>query len=253
MTIEFTCGDPAGLAGYLYDECDPAERAAIEAHLAACASCAADLAALGTTRTVLASWTPPETELGFRLTSVRERHAPDKVLRPRGWWQRPLPAWAQAAAAILIFAAGASVGMQTSSPQEPTAAPRAASVPETAGITSASAEDLAALEQRLRDLMHREVNALRAAAARPVNASSDDEAIIARVRTLLAESEQRQERLVAFRLAQAMRDVDTQRSMDMARIQRTFGQIEGVTRPELAEQREAIRYLIQRTGTRAPQ
>src|SRR5687767_450754 len=128
MTVEFKCGDPAGLAGYLYDECDAAERAAIEAHLAVCSSCVSELSSLGATRTALASWTPPDVKLGFRITSAEEASSLDRethrVLRPfdsaqgrpARWWQRPLPAWAQAAAAALIFAVGMGLGMRTVEP-----------------------------------------------------------------------------------------------------------------------------------------
>ena len=41
--------------------------------------------------------------------------------------------------------------------------------------------------------------------------------------------------------------------MDLTRIEQTFGQMEGFTRPELADQRQMINYLFQRTGARAPQ
>jgi len=108
MTEIFECGDNSALVGYLYDECDAAERHAIEAHLAVCPACAAELAALGSTRLQLASWTPPEAELGFRIVSDA---TPPNVVRPVRWWEQPLPAWAQAAAACLIFGAGLWLGV----------------------------------------------------------------------------------------------------------------------------------------------
>ena len=258
MSVEFTCGDPAGLAGYLYDECDAAERAAVAAHLAACPSCAAELTALGATRTALASWTPPDAALGFRITSseadaerpVNEAEL-NNVLRPAQWWRRPMPAWAQVAAAIVIFAGGAVLGMRTSdrSPGPPAVAtaPRAASN----STASVSASDLAAVEQRLRAEMSalRNVGTSREGPQIP----SNEAAVLQRVRALLAESEERQQRELAFRLTQVMRDVESQRRMDLSRIEQTFGQMEGFTRPELADQRQMINYLIQRTGARAPQ
>ena len=45
MNEIFQCGDNAALVGYLYDECEPDERAAIAAHVAICAACTAELAA----------------------------------------------------------------------------------------------------------------------------------------------------------------------------------------------------------------
>ena len=252
MSVEFTCGDPAALAGYLYDECDAAERAAIELHLAVCVSCGAEIAALGATRTALASWTPPDAQLGFQITASHEADVSNVVrpvqFRAERWWQRPLPAWAQAAAAVAIFAVGAGLGMRAGGQAAaPAAAPAAA-------VSTISAEDLAALEGRLRS----EMQTLRTSAARtvtaPAQASTNDAAVLQRVSTLLAESERRQERELALRLTQVLRDVESQRRMDLSRIERTFGQMEGFTRPELADQRQMINYLIQRTGAqRAPQ
>jgi len=250
MSVEFKCGDPAALAGYLYDECDAAERAAIEAHVAVCVNCAAELGALGATRTALASWTPPDAQLGFRIT--RDADASNVIQPPQfssgRWWQRPMPAWAQAAAAILIFAAGAGLGMRTASQAPPGSQSQ---VQPAAAASTISAQDLAALEQRLRS----DMQALRTAGvAQPVRASADDGAVMQRVAELVAESEERQERELALRLTQVLRDVDSQRRMDLSRIERTFGQMEGLTRPELADQRQMINYLIQRTGAqRAPQ
>jgi anti-sigma factor RsiW len=60
----FQCGEHTGLVSYVYDECDTLERAAIDGHVAICAACAAEVAALESTRTSLASWAPPAPELG---------------------------------------------------------------------------------------------------------------------------------------------------------------------------------------------
>jgi hypothetical protein len=243
------CGDGAALAGYLYDECDPAERAAIEAHIATCATCSAELAALGATRSALASWTPPEAELGFRITSLKQDEASSNVLRPARWWQRPLPAWAQVAAAILIFAAGTAIGTRIVQPSQRAAAP--ASVSQAASI---SAGDLADLERRLRQEMSAMRTPASVAALEParMRTAAGDDQLLQRVRALLAESERRQERELALRVAQVMRDVDAQRRIDLSRIERTFGHMEGVTRPELADQRQMINYLI-RTASQRPQ
>jgi anti-sigma factor RsiW len=256
MSVEFTCGEPAALAGYLYDECDAAERAAVDAHLAVCPSCREELAALGATRSALASWRPPDAALGFRITSPHDEGdreaALTNVVRPAQWWRRPMPAWAQAAAAILIFAGGAVLGMRAAdlAPAAPTVA-TGASATSNSSTASVSARDLAALEQRLRT----EMSALRTATAATPGPQipSHEAAVLQRVRALLAESEERQQRELAFRLTQVMRDVDSQRRMDLSRIEQTFGQMEGFTRPELADQRQMINYLIQRTGARAPQ
>jgi hypothetical protein len=42
--------------------------------------------------------------------------------------------------------------------------------------------------------------------------------------------------------------------VDLMRIEQTFGQMEGFMRPELANQRQMINYMFQRTGAqRSPQ
>jgi anti-sigma factor RsiW len=256
MSVEFNCGSEqahGALAAYLYGECDAAERALVEAHLAVCAACTSELASLGATRSALASWAPPDAELGFRIVSdrVAEPTATATVLRPARWWQRPLPAWAQAAAAVLIFAAGGLFGMRAGTAASPTAATVVTSVPvdtagpvDTASASTVSAGDLAALEQRLRG----EMNELRTAAPpAPVamRTTAGDEELIQRVRAILAESERRQEREMSIRLAQVLRDVDMQRRVDLTRIQDTFGQMEGNTGAELLRQREVINLLRQ--------
>src|SRR5207249_7908765 len=107
MSETFTCGDHGALVSYLYDECAPNERRAISAHMAICRECAKELTSLGATREQLATWTPPEAQLGFRIVADNPS---SNVLRPSRWWQKPMPAWAQAAAAALIFATGVTLG-----------------------------------------------------------------------------------------------------------------------------------------------
>jgi hypothetical protein len=73
---------------------------------------------------------------------------------------------------------------------------------------------------------------------------------LARVRTLIEESERRQQRELALRTAQLMRDVDSQRQVDLAQIQNSFGQIEGLTGAEVREQRQMLNYLIRASEQR---
>jgi hypothetical protein len=156
-----------------------------------------------------------------------------------------LPAWAQAAAAVVLFGTGLALGVtQGTRPDEAatnvTAPTTVASAPA-APVNAVSAEDLAAVEQRLRAEMAqlRTVSATNAAPA-----SVSDAQVLARVRALIEESEQRQQRELALRVTQVMRDVDTQRRMDLASIQGNFRQIEGVTGAQVREQRDMLNYLI---------
>jgi anti-sigma factor RsiW len=252
---QFECGDNAALVSYLYDECDPAERGAIEAHLGVCPACAAELAAMASTSMQLAAWTPPEPGFDFRIVS--ESRTPAPVLKPARWWRQPLPAWAQAAAATVIFGAGLGLGVLSGTTAAPPAVsapmassapvPPAASAPVPAAAPTVSPADLAALERRLRT----EMSQLRAgpqavtarAEAAPAVAASEAR-LLARVRALIDESEQRQRRELALRTAEVVRDVEAQRQFDFARIQRAFGQFEGTAGAEIQRQRQELNQLI---------
>ncbi|NOT26053.1 MAG: hypothetical protein HOP16_08110 [Acidobacteria bacterium] len=258
----FQCGEHTGLVGYVYDECDTLERAAIDGHVAICAACAAEVAALQSTRTSLASWAPPAPELGFQI--VRPAHpvlAPSKpeaaepATQTRAWHRRPVPAWAQAVAASLIFAAGLSLGVmrgiRSETPAGASASVAASAAASAAPTNAVSNADLQALERRLRAEMSR-IQTPRAvardAAVAPVSASQEQ--LLARVRTLIEESERRQQRELAWRTAQVMRDVDSQRQADLTQIQNNFGQIEGLTGAEVREQRQMLNYLIRASEQR---
>ena len=74
-------------------------------------------------------------------------------------------------------------------------------------------------------------------------AGSDAE-VLARVRALIDESEQRQRRELALRTAEVVRDVDAQRQVDWTRVQRAMGQFEGTAGAELQRQRQDLNNLI---------
>jgi anti-sigma factor RsiW len=240
MTEKFECGDNAALVSYLYGEGEPLERSAIEAHLEHCPACAAEVDALGSTRMLLAAWTPPESDLGFRIVSERRSN----VLRPRQWWRQPMPAWAQAAAAIVVFATGLSLGVMTrrADVAQPAVVAQAPASTAVAAATPAavSQDDLAALEQRIRVAM----SELRTVAAPVASGSGSDAQLLAQVRTLIDESEQRQRRELALRTAEVVRDVDAQRQFDFARVQRALGQFEGQAGAEFQRQRRDLNNLI---------
>jgi hypothetical protein len=64
------------------------------------------------------------------------------------------------------------------------------------------------------------------------------------MRALVAESEQRQQRELALRVAQLQRDFDGQRRADLRRIQDNLGQLGGWTGAEVARQRDVLNYLL---------
>lgn len=230
----FTCDDKATLVAYIYGELDAAARGRVDAHLAACARCAAEVSALGDVRAELSLWIPPDAELGFAIVKKTE---PAAVLRPAQWWTT-VPRWAQAAAAVLVLAAGAAVAnIQVRSGPEgfsvttgwmaPALSERSAGV---AGGTRVEGADDSAWKLALTSLEQELRNEIRAARTEPgptpvrAAASTVDEATIRRVQQLLAESEQRQERELALRFTQFSRDLDMQRRSDLVRIRSGFGE-----------------------------
>jgi hypothetical protein len=244
MNDTFHCADHEALVAYLYDECEPADRAAIAAHAAHCAACAEELASLRATRTQLASWTPPAAALGFQITRADGHNEPlaftardgrvgaasPGASAPRpSRWREPLPAWAQAAAAALIFAAGLTAGTlgnssardtvataTTASPAAIAPPARIVAVAQPASSASAvSVTDLARLEQRLRDLeselesTQEAVSSARSVSAAAVVRGIDEQAILKQVDARVAESEARLQNAVAVVTA-AARTVDAQ-------------------------------------------
>jgi hypothetical protein len=162
MNDRVPCGNYEALVTYLYGECESAERDEIAAHLAQCASCTEEIQALQDTRAHLGAWTPPSLPLGFQLTRT-EAEQPANVLRPAAWWRRPLPAWAQAAAAAFIFAAGMGVNVVRSSAEPPASVAQQTATPpvieqassvDDVGVTR---DEFARLEARLRSVEHEDV------------------------------------------------------------------------------------------------
>ena len=257
MSFDYQCGDPSALAGYLYDECEPDQRRAIEAHLAICATCADEVQALRATRARLASWAPPDRVLGFQVVASSRTPTPEPapVLTSPRWWHRPLPAWAQAAAAVLIFTSGALMGLGVTRPSAPpgSVAASVSARPADAPVTTmaVSPADLTELEERLRTEFVKAQQVDAGSHIRPVRAGVSEEQLMQRVRELVAESEQRQQRELAFRTAQVVRDLDSQRQMDLARIERTMGQMEGAAGVEVRQQRQVLNYLM-RVAQRQP-
>jgi anti-sigma factor RsiW len=261
MNREFSCSDKETLIAYLYDECDAADRPLVEAHLGACAACADEVAAFGGVREALAAWTPPATVGRFRLVrdeDLDSTSAPATVLRPARWWRRPLPGWARAAAAVLLFGGGAALanldvhygqegltvrtGWQHAAPAVARAVPASAAVPVSAPWRS----DLTALEGRLRGDFASQLQAARGASPQAVSAqaSADDRQIMTRVRAMIDESERRQQSELAYRVAQVQGEVGVQRRADQMKVLQSLGQLQGQTGAEIAQQRQYINYLL---------
>jgi len=260
MSFLFTCDDKATLVAYLYNEIDAPDRRRVEEHLRQCAACAAEVGALAGVRTGLTQWAPPQAELGFtvvaKATGETVRSAagptaaeppPAAVLPPAPWWNT-VPVWAQAVAAIFVLAVSAAVAnVQVKSGPDglvvstgwmtpataPTAAPAAAVEADQQWKPA-----LIALEQQLRDEIRatKETGTVRAAS----RSEGADEATLRRVRDLLAASETKQNRELAFRMTQLMGDINVQRRADLLRVEQAIGN----TGVEVAKQRQQLNYVI---------
>ena len=242
------------LIAYLYDEIEPAERATFSAHLGACGRCTRELAALRGVRSTLAAWAPPEpvralvshqpSATGHEPATIRQARDTS-----RSW--HDVPGWAQVAAAVLVLGVSAAVAnvevrrddsgwtLRTgwSKPLPASAEPAA---PAAAAASPAPwRADLAALEQQLRT----EFRPAPAARAVPAAAMSDAE-LQRRVRAIIDESERRQERELALRVAEVVKDVNAQRQADLVKIDRSLGFIQSSTYGEQMKQRELVNYLL---------
>jgi hypothetical protein len=250
MNDNFRCGDPETLVAYLYDEGEPAEREAVAAHVARCVSCAEEIESLRGTRALLSAWTPPQASLGFRITRAEEPAA-SNVVRPAAWWRRPLPAWAQAAAAVLIFAAGITVGGRDAAlvpgpvaTPAPATAPIAARAPLPSLASAVSRDELARLEQRLRAV---ETARVQAVSSQPSASPANDAALMRQVEALIAASDERQEETNVL-IVNALRQLDLRQRVDLREVGNRLETIHDATRVELGRQNNALSSLIRRTS-----
>jgi hypothetical protein len=246
------------LIAYLYDDIESAERARFSAHLNGCERCRRDLAALGGVRQRLAAWSPPEPASISQVPSAASpapsaaNQAPSAASRgpsspTHGPWWRTVPVWAEVAAALLLLGVSAAianldirydaqgVSVRTGWSRRAIAVPAST---EASGDAVSRAE-LTALAQQLRMEM-------RAAqpAPQPSRTAAADADVIRRVRGLIDESEKREQRELALRVAQVLQDVSAQRQVDLSNIDRNLGVIQNKTGVEILRQREMVNYLM---------
>jgi hypothetical protein len=255
MTKQTSCnyeGDRAdALIAYLYGE-DAEDRRVFEAHLAACAVCRDELEAMGGVRAHLSHWAPPEP-----LGALTRREAPVRVGRGRGRALAEIPAWAQIAAASLII--GVSVGIANVHVQygdggltirsgwmadrAPAAEPAEPAEPEDREPWRG---ELAALRGELAS----ELAAVRTAAVQEAQAGREDpDELMRQVRALITESDRRHQRELALRVGEAMRDLSTQRRVDLVNIDRSLGTMQNNLGMEMLKQREQLNNYVLRVSS----
>jgi hypothetical protein len=234
------CDSKELLVSFLYDEIDSASKREFQKHLATCVDCRDELAELGDTRAQIATWTPPDAELGFRI--VREAESPK-----RRWFQWS-PAWGLAAAAVVLLAIGAAIAnldirYGTDGLVVRTGWNHSVDLAQQSGATNVTPVDWKAeadqLDRRLRELertMSRDGSAIRNAST---SATSND-ALLQRVRDIVGQSETRQQRAFAARLTELTGEFDARRQLDLATIDQGMTRLQNTSGAELRQYRELV-------------
>lgn len=270
----------AALMSYLYDEMAADERTAFDRHLATCARCRVELGGLGDVRQQLSRWSPPNFAVAGEVATAisRQPSFTGLALEPpvtdrlplsssqpsaaasRSWW-RDMPAWAQVAAAMVVL--GVSAGLANLDVRydasglsirtgwsRPVPAARVDAKNDAVGRNGADSTpwrtDLAALERQLRA----EIQAAAPTAATARNASATDAEIVRRVKTLVDDSERRQQRELALRVAEVIRDANVRRDADLRKIDQNLGLMLDRTGVEVMKNRQMIDYYLQRVSQR---
>jgi hypothetical protein len=231
------------LLDYLYEEGDPAERLTIAKHLQECAACAVAVLEFQNVRGMLSDWKPPASpSLSAPVTSPSVSHdhrtrrgrswgwgSTTTKERSRGWGPAATRGVLQAATAILLFVSGMAVSQLHVEYQD--GALRVSwrhvvsETPPTFRGTSIT--------------LHPE-NPRSGTNDSPGSLDSNDREreLLQRVRAMIDQSEQRQQRELALRLSQVSREFDTQHQVDLLRIQQDFGRQQDAT----------MEYLVKTSG-----
>jgi hypothetical protein len=242
-----TMCDKELLVSYLYDELQGPERKALQHHLVSCRDCQQEVQGLRATRSHLESWSVPEPALGLRLS--------DAAAAPRSRF-RLVPAWGLAAAAVLVLAVASAVAnLEITTGADGltirTGWSRASSIQGAPAVAAASRQDVAAIQQRVRELEAAlAAQQANATVATPVSLPSsgvsaaellDNPQLARRVRQWISESEQRQQQVLAARLVQAMREVQAEHSTDLVRLEQAINRSQGMWNDEIFRQREEMK------------
>lgn len=234
------------LIDYVYGELTSHDREAFDRHLTSCATCRDEVDGLRGTRTSLASWAPPEPDLGFEVVRGR-RAAAGWSARVWGW----SPALGLAAAAMVIGAVSAAIAnvevtTGAGGITVTTRWNRAAVVQTQAASSSGSSADVERLEARLRDLESQLAAVRSQPAVVPVAASSrmPEADVMRMVRQLIAQSEERQQGVLARQILQVNRDFEVARRTDLDRLGRGINQIQQMTFDTVQRQKAYEDHLI---------
>ena len=239
---------------YLYDDIEPAARARFEQHLAACERCRVELRSLSGVRAQLARWAPPEPNIA-RAAGGPSLPAAVAPAAARSWW-RDIPAWAQVAAALLVFGVSAGIAnlevrydengvtVRTGWSRRAPAAARS-SAPAPTAEPGARQSDLTALERQLRAEIHSALPA-----AMPARASANDAELLRRVRTMIEESERRQQNELALRVGETIAEMNAKRLADASQFRKTIRETEYKVGAEIVKTRASLNYFLTNASQR---
>ena len=101
--------------------------------------------------------------------------------------------------------------------------------------------DLDALEQQLTAEMRSARTTAASAQSTAVRPADAD--LVRRVRALIDESEKRQQRELALRVAEVLRDVNVQRQADLAKVNRALGAVENNLGVEVLKTRQQVNLM----------
>ena len=176
---------------------------------------------------------PPHAELDFTIVKKSEL-PPSNVLRPARWWSA-VPVWAQAAAAMLVLAAGAAIAnvqvtIRSRRFLRDHGMDRGA-CPERASRSRSGRTGRRSLESRAgrggtATAQRDSLDATSGDAGVAARGSADD-AIMRRVQQLITEAEKRHSQELAVRLIDFPRDVNMQRRADLMNIARGLDELRG--------------------------
>jgi hypothetical protein len=238
------------IVAFLYDDLDAGSRRDFEAHVLTCAVCREEVAGLQSVRAQLARWEPP-------LVVSRQ----SSVVSPsrQSWW-RTMPAWAQVAAALLFVGVSAGIanldvrydqnGLTVRTGWSQARDGSGGSGRSSGSDVALAAQeapwrsDLAALEQQLKTEFHASPASSSIGPQSVRVASSGDAETLRRVRALLDESEKRQQRELALRVAEVLRDVNAQRQADLIKIDRNLDGMQNKLGVEVFQQRQSLNYFM---------
>ena len=229
------CDSKELLVSFLYDEIDPVAKRDFQKHLSTCVECRDELAELGATRAQIATWTPPDADLGFRI--IREAESPK-----RRWFQWS-PAWGFAAAAVVLLSISAAIANLHVSYGSDGLTVRTGWNHATETQPVVTAVDWKAKAQ---ELDRRVLDLERAQSQQSVvPTASGSDLSEQRVREIVGQSETRQQRLVSARLAEMMREYDAQRRLDLVAIGQGMTRLQNSSGADLKQTKDLLqRYLV---------